>query len=352
MKFQYLVFLAVLGAVAFAPVSQAQHSTGNGGDAYVAEFTRIARKIQLSMVSTQAGKKFGVDADAFLTKINTAGISSTDDLLYLNGVIKDVKNFPDTQTIVISRPRWKTVLEDQKDQIVTHELLGLMGFPDQKYEISSYLFIQSKASVEELGQAVALNPADFTEWTNQVGLGLKEASNNAYQAHTSADEKLILLTAIQNTLDQSTLRNEKYFAATLNASLQDEEEFPDDIKLQIRILRNGINFGLDDIANLAIIASSQNDNTHYVAEVFSRGLDQAALTITRAEEVTLLDSLLLRGINLLVFSDYNRTPRNACAITELTRTRQLALDTNDLILKKQLYQSVLTSVITNGFNCH
>jgi hypothetical protein len=121
--------------VCFGSVAHAGNE-GHGGDGYAADFIRTGRLVHgwLSQNSSS------VSAAEFLKALEGASIESTSERLFLDQVEKDAINYPAAKRVLFNREKWKDLtMERQRWQLVLHEVLGLMGKADGKYEISDPL---------------------------------------------------------------------------------------------------------------------------------------------------------------------------------------------------------------------
>jgi hypothetical protein len=114
---------------------------GNGGDSYVLEFQESADELR----SILARPDCGVHVRLFeLVDVMTRVRVTSEPRLVLRGREVDAINIPgyDPQ-IVVSRERWDRIRGDRKLRIrlALHELLGLMGYDDSQYQVSSRLRI-------------------------------------------------------------------------------------------------------------------------------------------------------------------------------------------------------------------
>lgn len=127
-----ILLVLMLGGTAIAVGG----NEGHGGDGYVADFIRTGRLIH-EWLATHTSP---VSPAEFLKTLESASIASTDELLKLESVEKDAINYPALGKIVFNRTKWRDLtMERQRWQIVLHEILGLMGHEDGKYQMSERL---------------------------------------------------------------------------------------------------------------------------------------------------------------------------------------------------------------------
>ena len=328
----------------------AGHGEGNGGDAYVQEFTTIARKVEAYLVSRPATSPPNIDAEKFNNVINTVALSSVDDILYLDGVPKDLINYPRDNAIVISRPRWKSIIDSQKYSIVTHEILGVMGVDDRKYQVSWQLLMNTSMVVNVDVENAAGDPQSFGHWCTDAAGALQRALTAGYQAATSDQEKTLLLSGIQDALSIGSARFGKFFTATLNAALADML-VSSDPESQVYLLRGYVQSAIEDM-NSFTPANNPNDNGPYVIQMLKRAIGMGALSKTNVEELNLLTRAAQRGILLIDSSDQQRTGSYACTRKALNDSLSISSD-DSLTVQTQvlLLRGALSSASQMNVNC-
>ncbi len=109
-------------------------TVGNGGDIYAIEFVSMAKTVlkELQAVDTDL-----IDLEYFDKTIRTTTIESTDQKLYLNAVLIDAINYPESYKIVFNRDSWILANERTRMIFVLHEYLGIMRRDDSMYRVST-----------------------------------------------------------------------------------------------------------------------------------------------------------------------------------------------------------------------
>jgi hypothetical protein len=328
------------------------NSEGNGGDAYVLEFTGIAQKVAALLDARSKELDVKVTGKSLLKALGNTTILSVDEVLYLNGIPKDALNYPDEKLIVISRPRWKSIPELQKPWIVMHEILGVMRVPDKNYEITSQLAAFGGVWSPALVTASPQDASELAMWCENISRVLSDALSAGKLAHSATSEKAILLTGIERALDRQPSRFNKFAVATLNAALADVLLIPEDASQQVFLLRTYIGFALADIAALENQRDRLSDNGPYVLQLLSRALQVGALSKSYIEESALLTRAAQRGISLLETSDFRRTPEYACTRQRLIDGLALANAGNEGTRFQVLQlRRLLASVVAGPINC-
>jgi hypothetical protein len=328
------------------------HGEGNGGDAYTQEFTTIARQVATFLVSRPAGAQPSIDITGFQNVIDTVNLYSIDQILLLDGVPKDLENFPRDNAIVISRPRWNSIIDTQKYSIVTHEIFGIMGMDDRRYEISGQLLAQSQLTASSF---TPNNPADsqkFSEWCSDSAGALQRALTSGYQASTADQEKTILLDGIKYATGSGSTKFSKFFTATLNAALADMMIYSDDTSRQVYLLRTYVQFAIEDLSSFTG-SQDPNNNGPYLVRMLKRAISFGLLSKTNVEELDLLARAAQRGVLLIDSSDYQRTGGYAC--TRRTLGEALAISSDDSLTAQSqvlLLRQVLTSAAQLQTNCN
>lgn len=131
--------MVLLGSVCFA--SGGGNSIGNGGDSIASEFTSFAhRGVKAGKVSNLNSKQAALIEVIDEAIANT--IVETKSILFLGNREVDAINYPDLHKIEVNRKNWPTVRsEGLRVQImfVFHEYLGVAGYDDSDYSISTDL---------------------------------------------------------------------------------------------------------------------------------------------------------------------------------------------------------------------
>jgi hypothetical protein len=113
--------------------------TSGGGDWYAMDFVFTGRDLVRWLRTAQPpGLPAALTADAFEKTIDTTFVESTDDKLTIGNAAKDAINYPLQRKILVNREAWnRTEAAFDRNKLVLHEYLGIMGIPDDKYQISS-----------------------------------------------------------------------------------------------------------------------------------------------------------------------------------------------------------------------
>lgn len=135
-----LALLEVLTAPMFlSPPAHAGNESGHGGDPVAQQFVQTARDV-LARLSDQSNSPIALNLNAFGSAIESTAVESTDQELKIAGVHKACINYPSQKKIEVSRKDWPTDPFDRNRQaLVLHEYLGIMGVDDQNYAVSGLL---------------------------------------------------------------------------------------------------------------------------------------------------------------------------------------------------------------------
>ncbi|MEQ1665443.1 MAG: hypothetical protein ABL927_08725 [Bdellovibrionales bacterium] len=154
--------------------------------------------------------------------------------------------------------------------------------------------------------------AYFQRWCEQVVRILRLARSNALYAETSAQEKAILLDAIENVLAISTERRHKFLIATLESAKSDYVIYTD-LAHQADFLNKYVGFAIEDFEMFDRSFDDKFDNGPYVSTILERGLSLELQNIDETEGLLVLITTAQRAIYYLDWSDYRRTSRYSCA---------------------------------------
>jgi hypothetical protein len=134
---------------------------GHGGDIIVSEFLILATEVGESLKGL--GNSI-LPTDTFVEQYEEALLNtkvSSADRVYLGEQEVDAINFPyeDNPKIIVARERWldNRINNIQRKRLVLHEYLSIMGYDDQRYQLS-YPIIKK---IVELDSA-HLNPQELT----------------------------------------------------------------------------------------------------------------------------------------------------------------------------------------------
>jgi hypothetical protein len=107
---------------------------GGGGGFLIQEFFQYAHSI---LEKLRTSDSMSIDLEALELAIKTVEVEFVTEFLYLEGIRKDAINYRKTRLIRIHEETWKNIKSvAAKSAIVLHELLGIMGISDRKFEIS------------------------------------------------------------------------------------------------------------------------------------------------------------------------------------------------------------------------
>lgn len=112
----------------------------NGGDGVSAEFLAILDQTLAALTDAYLSEDQTILVEALASKRTVVAVSTAAEL-YLDGVEKDAINHPTLAPprIIISRKSWSRLTAIQKKHLGLHEMLPLVGRPDQDYKLSSEL---------------------------------------------------------------------------------------------------------------------------------------------------------------------------------------------------------------------
>ncbi len=136
--FRISVLLLVLGLTTMP--ARAGTERGSGGDSIAIEFKSVG--VALSSLFKRGDYPIlkGNSIDAFEAIVREASVQSTDDELSLGGEPKSAINFADEKKIVVNRKRWEAISSYyDRAELVFHEYLGLLGWDDPDYHLSSQI---------------------------------------------------------------------------------------------------------------------------------------------------------------------------------------------------------------------
>ncbi len=327
---------------------------GNGGDGYVDEFTGIAWKYYEALVALAKERETDIDPEAFKNVILTFDISSTPEVLYLDGIPKDILNYPLDKIMQLSRPRIDSLPDRLYVRLVAHEVIGSMGLSDRHYERSSPLV--EKVLPGFLGRDESLSSvvkdSNLKTYCDDVQGELNFALTQAALAHTHQAEKIMLVGGIQKALTLGNPKQRRFFSSTLKAALADYEAISEDDEIKVFFLRFQMTSALEDLKNFDSIASGR-DFGGYIKEVLGRAQQIGGTSRTAKEEVTILARASKRGISILDSSDYRRTTGYQCSIHTLVNVVDVSDDTSMSYQQRALVmRSGLSEAIKDLDTCH
>jgi len=331
-------------------LAEGGHTHGNGGDAFAQEFVDDARILAQFLTTRDAKLLPHVDSETFLQKLDEITVSSVGEVLYLDGVPKDLINYPRENSIVLSRPRWASIPDRRKLNIILHEMLWMLGIPDRKYENSWAILEESNLGHSSLDHLTTVDQGDMKSWSLEFSDIVREALKNGYIATTMDQEEAILVGGIQSALTVGTPEFQKYFVSTLNAALADIEVYSQDREQQVYLLRNYLKFSLSDLDYLNSV-HIKNDQVPFAASVLKRALLIAASSKTDIEEIDLLNHAIDRADDLLAMSTDDTRP-NTCALEQLHEASVAASDDSiDIKTKIQILRKSVAKAARFQTNC-
>lgn len=270
------------------------HTEGNGGDGYVLEFKAMAQQWLSFLRQNSLAENLGIDLEQFEKTLAKMNFSSVDHILYIRNVPKDVKNYyPNNDDLVISRPRWRSLLESQKFLIVLHEVLVVMGLPDLRYEISSRALAKAPFGRNSITfGSIQRDQAGFLEWAQSTRYSIQRALASLGVTTILQRERALLVMTIQEIMEK-----ESPFLSLLNptlmAALSDMAVYEQDPVRQVFLLKTYFQFALDDLETL-----SQRQRIN-VVQLLNRGASMAMTSRSYAEEFDLFLRLEQRALLFL-----------------------------------------------------
>jgi hypothetical protein len=113
--------------------------TSGGGDWYAMDFVFTGRDLVRWLRDIGHPElPAALTADALEQTVDTTFVESTDDKLTIGNATKDAINYPTQKKILINRDAWSRIESAfDRNKLVLHEYLGIMGIADDKYQISS-----------------------------------------------------------------------------------------------------------------------------------------------------------------------------------------------------------------------
>lgn len=218
-----LFFMAHILALGMASAALAGPRVGNGGDADAFDFLSIARADQ-DILKKGIGPANLIDPLSYEKAIDTTTVEFTFDVLKDgNGIEKDALNYPSDHEIDVNRVHWSVLSLTQREILVLHEYLGILGIPDNQYATSSgslglnfspsglvstdpYASVSSYNYYDEpifQSQTISCAPtADGRPSFDRIEVDVAAKSMTVY-AHTGAIERYWITTFDQNNIQGS-----------------------------------------------------------------------------------------------------------------------------------------------------
>jgi hypothetical protein len=144
MKVSFLKAMAIAMLIGLLGCDSKKQSVGgdgvgNGGDAIAMEF-RLTAEHAISRAETNDINMYNLNYQYLRNVLKNSNIVTTNTPLTLNGDEKDALNFPSTMKIKVNRSRFSSYTESlAKEALALHEVFGLAGISDAKFEKSSRL---------------------------------------------------------------------------------------------------------------------------------------------------------------------------------------------------------------------
>ncbi|MDG0815804.1 hypothetical protein [Bdellovibrio svalbardensis] len=143
-----LLFWLILPHTSFALNSGTET---NGGDGFVADFLRVADSTFRELESKPLSDTERVQLQKLKNQRWNLDVVSSPSVS-LNGKDLSAINNPSFSPpkITISQKYWNKFSDEQKAQLVLHEMLPIVGYPDQDYKLSGALMIKLLQSTQDL----------------------------------------------------------------------------------------------------------------------------------------------------------------------------------------------------------
>ncbi|MCO4754800.1 MAG: hypothetical protein KC478_09985 [Bacteriovoracaceae bacterium] len=183
----------------------------------------------------------------------------------------------------------------------------------------------------------------YSRWCNDVSYILQVSLDSAYHATTFEQERSILVTAINKTLEKVNPKYHFYFETTLTLALKIEKNLGTD-KERVFFLRRSITTALADLKDFDTYSRSQ-DYAAYVEELLRRAITEGLRVETEKLELLILNTSMSNAISVLRMSDYRRTASHACASAYLKEAQTF----EDVFYKRNLIQKAIDSL---SYGCH
>lgn len=137
-KFFTVVVILFLSLSAHATSEETDVQVTHGGDAYTAEFLKIYGDLRLLILEPTISLVTGVEIsvsnlDAVRAKLNI----ESQPVLYRGEREVSAINTPAKYLIQISQKHWNQITIEQKEVLILHEILPLLGFIDDEYKHSA-----------------------------------------------------------------------------------------------------------------------------------------------------------------------------------------------------------------------
>ena len=195
----------------------------NGGDPYSAEFFSIwdnmmyALPEETSLIHGENVTKAGLQNLRKQVKISSA------ESVTLDGVEKGAVNKKDLSGphIVISRSYWDKIQKHQKQLLVLHEILPLLGCEDQNYQHSSLLFnivIQKWSRINKTDILQGLNQCDPTT--------IQSLTKAQFQKIFTEEERIELVFNASRTYCSAAVKRFADLSANLNTCAYSSKNSP------------------------------------------------------------------------------------------------------------------------------
>lgn len=137
-KFLTIIVALLLGWNAVASTEESDVQVTHGGDAYTAEFLKIYGDLRLLIfepfITLPTGIEISVsNLDTVRAKLKV----ESQPVLFRDGKEVSAINTPSKYLIQISQNHWNQITYRQKELLVLHEILPLLGFIDDEYKHSA-----------------------------------------------------------------------------------------------------------------------------------------------------------------------------------------------------------------------
>jgi len=127
-------------------------SDGGGGNGEIAEFYTLVRLMAVAYKVVHSRTALGSRSTQIEPLYKKLKVEQTKEDLLLKGARVEAINYPSQGLIVFNSVAWGMKSQEEKLQLVVHEVLGLLKVDDPKYEVSSAILLEMRD--EDLGKDV------------------------------------------------------------------------------------------------------------------------------------------------------------------------------------------------------
>jgi len=156
-------------------------------------------------------------------------------------------------------------------------------------------------------------PDYVRQWCHDVREVLFRAKDTAMKASTFSQEKILLVSGIEQAIFLSRPKQEMFAKLTLEAALTDATLFSGDDEREAEFLNLSVIHAINDLDYIDRYSRDKSDKGPYVTEILENSLLEGQRLPENLREVAIESAAARRSLALIDISDDRRTPGYACA---------------------------------------